>query len=418
MRSCTNVTVALEDAMNSPLELWTEKFGSHVFVVMAIMAAVLLMMIVMVIVRFLNARRLQREAMAAGRPIEREPSAKWKLGLIALVFIAPCLAGLVLSVLFSLIGNTALNRYQTQREETRPQRVKDLVDSLDFVLVEGGCFDMGCDINDRRCEQTEKPRHRVCVDDFWLMTREVSFEQYFAFAHETSNHPDITYSTNRAVSKEDPYPAADMAWGEAVTFTVWLSRETGMTYRLPTEAEWEYACRGGGKEVMYGTSDGTLSRSKLANLGSSYRGDDKDGFLRTAPVDSYPPNALGLHNMTGNVAEWVLDSYKPDAYWSRRGVTEPLSNPVHTASGFQNVFDVPHPLCDFWSGSLSNLSRKFRYLGALNDCNWNGGIRRGGGWDDKPKDARCTSRDGGGRSSSTGFRLVREVAPRLKPTDL
>jgi len=115
-----------------------------------------------------------------------------------------------------------------------------------------------------------------------------------------------------------------------------LNEISGHYYRLPTEAEWEFACRNRGKTIKYGTKTGTLDPS-LANYGSGNwgEGDDQDGFEHTSPVGSFSPNELGLYDMAGNVWEWVSD-------WKEMGrnnyyAKSPKDNPKGVSSSLRKV---------------------------------------------------------------------------------
>ena len=115
-------------------------------------------------------------------------------------------------------------------------------------------------------------------------------------------------------------PAITMTHYAAETFCQWLSKQTGKKYRLPTEAEWEYACRAAGQQEMFGgqAPPGGANTAEYA---------DRHGE-GTLPVGSFPPNKLGLHDMSGNLWEWVSDIYSPDAYLHHR-----RDNPHHVADG-------------------------------------------------------------------------------------
>jgi formylglycine-generating enzyme required for sulfatase activity len=165
--------------------------------------------------------------------------------------------------------------------------------------------------------------------------------------------------SNPSSFKGDDRPVERVSWNDVQEFIRRLNAQSrGVTFRLPTEAEWEYACRAGGKAMTYGSPSGQLA-SNLAKYGSN------DG---TVPVDSYPPNALGLHGMTGNVLEWTQDVYDAKAY--RSGA---VTNPVNERSGAYRV-------------------------------------SRGGGWESNPtRNVRCSTRNGfdsGVRYDDFGFRLA------------
>lgn len=111
-----------------------------------------------------------------------------------------------------------------------------------------------------------------------------------------------------AINIGEKYPVDWVSWVDVHVFLSRMQQRTNRRFRLPTEAEWEYACRSRGKNIRFGTKDGTLSPD-LANFGSGEwgEGDEKDGHRYTSPVGFYPPNELGLYDMSGNVWEWMSD---------------------------------------------------------------------------------------------------------------
>jgi len=128
----------------------------------------------------------------------------------------------------------------------------------------------------------------------------VTFEQYDRFCEETGRRKPDDRGWGRGRR-----PVINVSWNDAKAFAKWLSRKTGRTFRLPTEAEWEYACRSGGKKVKYATSTGRLSHD-LANYDGT---GGRDRWKYISPVGSFAPNSLGLYDMSGNVWEWCEDWY-------------------------------------------------------------------------------------------------------------
>jgi formylglycine-generating enzyme required for sulfatase activity len=132
-----------------------------------------------------------------------------------------------------------------------------------------------------------------------------------------------------------------VSWNDAEAFTRWLSRKEGVKYRLPTEAEWEYACRAG-TTTRYWTGDDPETLAVGANVpDATYReaeaanGEDigyavltrRDGFANWAPVGNYRPNPFGLYDMHGNVWEWCVDGYHKDMY-ARNITDDPIGPPT------------------------------------------------------------------------------------------
>jgi formylglycine-generating enzyme required for sulfatase activity len=272
-----------------------------------------------------------------------------------------------------------------------PTRRRDLPD---MIFVEGGTFTMGSDDSD--AESNETP-HRVSVDDFYMHRFEVTNEEFAAFLNAKGRHEyndagwyDLddkdarieqrggTYTTKGSYGK---HPVTEVTWYGAVAYCNWKSEELNLQpvyqisgtsvsvdwnangFRLPTEAEWEFAARSrGGSDKWAGTSSAS-SLSLYANSSGS-----EDGYENTAPVGSFRPNGLGLKDMSGNVVEWCWDWYDGDYYKN-----SPSRNP---------------------RGPSKLIHR----------------VPRGGSWIGEPISLRCTKRNSFSPSNSgsgLGFRLSR-----------
>ena len=177
---------------------------------------------------------------------------------------------------------------------------------IEFVYVEGGCFQMGCGNWNRRCGTTNTPLHEVCIDSFWISRFEITQGQWRAIM---GNNPSF-------FQKGDTYPVEQVSWIDTKIFSEKLRKinKNKYRFRLPSEAEWEYSCRSGGKKIRYPWGlDDPLCRKNTSN-GAKF--DDNKGCDATAtePVGSYAPNDLGLFDLSGNVWEWCEDVYAGDAY--------------------------------------------------------------------------------------------------------
>ncbi len=259
----------------------------------------------------------------------------------------------------------------------------------------------------------EAPLHRVRITrDFYLGRHEVTVGQFRRFLEASGYVPesiadgtggygynpdydpaqtmrgdafegrDPKYSwRNLGFAQGDDHPVVNVTWNDAVALAQWLSQHEGVTYRLPTEAEWEYACRAG-TQTRYATGDAPDALISSANVfdadaavnwqrWQSFALTAQDGYAFTAPVGSFAPNAFGLHDMHGNVWEWVSDWHADDYY-----AHSPTADPQGPSTGAVKV-------------------------------------RRGGSWHTWPFYARCAFRNWNTpqtRYTLVGMRLVREVS--------
>jgi formylglycine-generating enzyme required for sulfatase activity len=214
---------------------------------------------------------------------------------------------------------------------------------FEMVHIAGGKFMMGSPADEAGREADEGPQHEVTVRPFWIGRFEVTWDEYdqFAFGSEAGSpaQPAATPPAGAdAVTRPTPpygdesfgygkgrQPAIDMAYHAAREYTRWLSAVTGKAYRLPTEAEWEFAARGG-STGPYSFDGGAANLD--AHAWYSANSDE-----RPHQVGQKKPNKFGLHDMHGNVAEWCLDQYDPKAYAQRAGGPPVLSPVVLPGAG-------------------------------------------------------------------------------------
>jgi formylglycine-generating enzyme required for sulfatase activity/uncharacterized coiled-coil protein SlyX len=176
-------------------------------------------------------------------------------------------------------------------------RLKDGGFGPEMVWIPAGRFRMGDLQGGGR--SNEKPVHEVSVDHFAMSRYEVTFAEYDKFAEATGRQKPSDSGWGRGNR-----PVINVSWFDATAYAEWLSEQTGQKYRLPTEAEWEYAARAGTEtKYWWGNEIG----SNKANCYSNYCG---DRFEYTAPVGSFAPNPFGLYDTAGNVWEWTCSEYE------------------------------------------------------------------------------------------------------------
>jgi len=204
---------------------------------------------------------------------------------------------------------------------------------MELVFIKGGCYEMGDSVGDG--DPNERPAHEVCISDFYIGKYEVTNAQFKKFRpqHSSSNYEGLNLD-------EDRQPAVNVSWEDAVDFARWLSDKTGQKYRLPTEAEWEYAARAATKTSRFwgNNPDDACQYANVGDMTAKKRWPRwtaffcDDGYVVASPVGSFKPNGFGLYDMLGNAWEWCEDVYDSRAY-----VKLPQNNPVYEGSGEYRV---------------------------------------------------------------------------------
>jgi sulfatase modifying factor 1 len=253
----------------------------------------------------------------------------------------------------------------------------------------------------------ERPQHRVRITKpIAIGTNEVTVGQFRTFVDATrhatdaekdgagsigydpaakaftaENRPEFTWK-NIGIEQSDDCPVTNVSWNDAKAFCTWLSGKEGKRYRLPTEAEWEYCCRAGsntrfstGEQAASVVGHGNIGDASLRKIwpAANWTVAANDGYACTAPVGKFKPNAFGLYDMVGNVAEWCEDYYDA-AYYANSPENDP-------------------------TGASSGETRSFRGGSWLNDDVTQRPSLRFPGWDPS------------WRNPVLGFRVVREVTP-------
>ncbi len=227
---------------------------------------------------------------------------------------------------------------------------------LEMVYVPGDTFQMGSPKTEKGRDDSESPQHHVTVIPFYMGKYPITQRQWKAIM-----------STNPASFKGENHPIERITWYDAIDFCSKLSEKTGQTYRLPSEAEWEYACRAGTTEPFH---FGETITADLANYNGQYTyASALESIYRdkTIEVGTFPPNAFGLYDMHGNVWEWTCSEYEAE-------------------------YKGKEQRCIMSSSHASSI------------------VIRGGSWDGLPRWARSAYRGGSWPSSRNfdlGFRVIR-----------
>jgi formylglycine-generating enzyme required for sulfatase activity len=257
------------------------------------------------------------------------------------------------------------------------QRSNLVIKPMKMVLIVGGTFDMGSPETEIDRFKNESPQHQVTVPSFFMSEFLIPQAHWIAVAQMPQI--DIKLEDAPAYFKGTDRPVENISWFEAVEFCERLSKHSGRRYRLPTEAEWEYACRAGstkpfhfGETITTDLANYIGTDSKELNWSGAYDRGTK-GIYReqTTPVNTFLPNAFGLHDMHGNLCEWCLDNWH-DSYEAA---------PTDGSA---------------WLSDDKNAPR----------------ILRGGSWYSSPRSCRSVTRSlntPDDRNSIIGFRVVCEI---------
>jgi formylglycine-generating enzyme required for sulfatase activity len=262
-------------------------------------------------------------------------------------------------------------RKKTGKEEVKGEKGKeeagksyiDPITGMEMVFIEGGCYEMGCVKADPDCDEWEKPSHRVCMSDFYLGKTEVTVGEFKKFVDETDYVTEAEQGggclvwvgdgwvkqskaswKNPGYTQVEDQPVVCMSWNDAKAFIDWLSQKMGKTYRLPYEAEWEFAAKSRGKDIIYpwGNSQAICNDAVM-----------KDGGLGcgiNSPwrvcSKSNGNTEQGLCDMAGNISEWCGDWYGETYY-----ELSPEENPKGPISGSWRVLR---------GGSWDNIGKNLR----------------------------------------------------------
>ena len=248
---------------------------------------------------------------------------------------------------------------------------------LDMAAIPGGTFTMGTE--DEEIEKLvkkfnwegfrkERPQHEVTVPPFFMGKYPITQAQWKAIASRTDLKVKKDLNLNLAHFKyrpdSDRRPVEQVSWYDAVEFCARLSKLTGREYRLPSEAEWEYACRAGTTTPFYfgETITGELANYRASN---TYAEEAKGEFRKqTTPVGQFPPNAFGLHDMHGNVWEWCADTWhdnydgapRDGSVWTENG------NDNHSSLRGGSFYHLPNLCRSAYRVNLNRRVNRYTYF--------------------------------------------------------
>lgn len=238
--------------------------------------------------------------------------------------------------------------FKSLLQDKKPEKFVEPTTKIEFRLIKGGCFILGDTFGDG--DSDERPTKEVCLNDFYIATKETTQEQWLR-----------VMKNNPSTFKDPLLPVDNVNIKDIEEFLAVLNKnDTNFKYTLPSEVQWEYACRSGGKNQKY---SGTSKDDELKDY--AWFGANSAG--KPHPVGTLKPNALGLFDLSGNVWEWTDDDYNPDCYKS---------------------ISKDNPVC---KGNAGNK------------------VIRGGSWSLSERFCRCSARRGAvplGKANNVGFRLV------------
>ncbi|HEY0656707.1 MAG TPA: SUMF1/EgtB/PvdO family nonheme iron enzyme [Chryseosolibacter sp.] len=231
------------------------------------------------------------------------------------------------ALVFSVLIFSAASAF-SQDLKTYEQTITGTPVKFKMIAIPGGTFPIGSSVGEKIKDEDEGPQKKVSLSPFWIGEREVTFAEWDLFfknldvpqtknitvdavTRPTAQYIDLTWGMGR-----DPkQPTNSMSQQAAIMYCKWLYEKTGVFYRLPTEAEWEYACRAGDKATV---KDVSMFGWSALNSGGKYH--------KTAELK---PNAWGLYDMLGNLSEWTLDQYDPAGFSKLTdGAKDPLVPPA------------------------------------------------------------------------------------------
>ena len=211
---------------------------------------------------------------------------------------------------------------------TLPAKAVPAALPANFVLISGGEFTMGSPVDEAKRVKNET-QHQVRLSSFYMSKYEVTVAEFRRFVvasgYKTDGDWRCVVIGEVRPKRENNHPVLNVSWNDAVAYCKWLSTKTGKRFRLPTEAEWEYACRAG-SSTPFNTGENLTNNQ--ANYGL-YR-------EKTVAVNSFSPNAWGLYNMHGNAWEWCSDWFS-ETYYDECKAEGTVINPAGPASGSQRV---------------------------------------------------------------------------------
>jgi len=258
------------------------------------------------------------------------------------------------SILEFLIAKEALGNFSFLKEidfsgmDVALQFYREVAE---YIFIAGGTFLMGSPDSEVDRKKEEETHHQVKVSDFYMAKHAVTVEQFETFIMETNYKTDADRGGGSDVwsgkewkskagvnwrcdvtgeeQKDKQHPVIHVSWNDVTEYCNWLSKKLNAIFRLPTEAEWEYACRSG-TTTPFNTGENLTTEQANYNGNYPYRNNPRGKYLgKTMPVGSYPPNAWGLYDMHGNVWEWCMDWYGKKYYdeCKNKGIVKNLAGP-------------------------------------------------------------------------------------------